>query len=164
MDDISVQLPPTLSKSLTHVRRMPQVDSDSDVEVMEAPSPSPSKSPKKRGRENLWASPAPSNNGLSAKAKGKRRARTEDIDEDDDEAQGQVETGNIPSDAVFAMWRKGDDDMEPSTKMLALVDLLNQWDSTGDKTICYSQCELLSTPARKIQLTLVYRDIHAGPG
>jgi len=29
--------------------------------------------------------------------------------------------------------------MEPSTKMLGLIDLLNKWDATGDKTICYSQ-------------------------
>lgn len=142
MDDISVQLPPTPSRSPANARRVPQVDSDSDVEVIEASSPTKSSPSKKRGRENLEASPAPSNNDLSAKAKGKRRIRTE---EEDDEVEGQVETGNIPSDAVFATWRKGDDDMEPSTKMLALVDLLNRWDSTGDKTICYSQCELPST-------------------
>ncbi|KAF7421162.1 hypothetical protein PC9H_011682 [Pleurotus ostreatus] len=42
-----------------------------------------------------------------------------------------------PSDEVIATWRKGDDNLEASTKMLALVDLLKK--SGDDKTICYSQ-------------------------
>lgn len=46
-----------------------------------------------------------------------------------------------PSDAVLATWKRGDDDLEPSTKMLALLELLKEWDSCGDKTICYSQCK-----------------------
>ncbi|KAF7967113.1 hypothetical protein HWV62_35883 [Athelia sp. TMB] len=29
--------------------------------------------------------------------------------------------------------------MEASTKMMGLIDLLKEWDETGDKTICYSQ-------------------------
>lgn len=45
-----------------------------------------------------------------------------------------------PSDALLATWGKGDSDMEPSAKMLALIEYLKEWDSTGDKTICYSQC------------------------
>ena len=49
-----------------------------------------------------------------------------------------------PCDAVIATWRRGDDDLEPSTKMLALVEYLKEWDSTGDKTICYSQCKSYS--------------------
>jgi hypothetical protein len=48
---------------------------------------------------------------------------------------------NVPTDTVVTTWRKGGDDMEPSTKMLALVDLLQEWEGTGDKTICYSQCK-----------------------
>ncbi|KAG9217670.1 hypothetical protein CCMSSC00406_0003641 [Pleurotus cornucopiae] len=42
-----------------------------------------------------------------------------------------------PSDEVIATWRKGDDDLEASTKMLAMIDLLKK--SSDDKTICYSQ-------------------------
>lgn len=45
-----------------------------------------------------------------------------------------------PSEAVIATWNRGDDDLEPSTKMLALLDYLKEWDVSGDKTICYSQC------------------------
>jgi hypothetical protein len=151
MNDISVQLPLTPSKSPTKAKSMPQADSDSDIEIVDTPSspmkPSPSKSLNKFGRNNAGALLNPSRNGPSAKAKGKRRARTEAIDEDDnDEAEGQVATASMPSDAVFATWRKGDDDLEPSTKMLGLVDLLNEWDSTGDKTICYSQCRPPTAP------------------
>lgn len=100
--------------------------------------------------------------GRSAKAKGKQRARTEDIDE----AEGQVAAGNVPSEAVFATWRKGDDDMEPSTKMLGLVDLLNEWDSTGDKAICYSQCTLPNTPSLAVEYNSCgfHRDVHVGLG
>jgi hypothetical protein len=142
MGDISVQLPPSPSKSLVKSKRPARDDAGSDIEIMDDPSPvksTTSKSPAKSRYNNT--SPAPSHNDLSAKAKGKRRARTEDLDE---EAGGRAATGNIPSDAVFATWRKGDDDMEPSTKMLALIDLLHEWDSTGDKAICYSQCTLPS--------------------
>ncbi|KAG6868140.1 hypothetical protein C0993_007214, partial [Termitomyces sp. T159_Od127] len=42
-------------------------------------------------------------------------------------------------DAVIATWSRGDDGLEPSAKMIALIDLLQEWDATGDKTIVYSQ-------------------------
>lgn len=47
-----------------------------------------------------------------------------------------------PSDVILATWGRGDDDMEPSAKMLALLEMLKEWDVTGDKTIVYSQCKL----------------------
>lgn len=50
-----------------------------------------------------------------------------------------------PSEAVIANWSRGDADLEPSTKMQALVNYIKEWNSTGDKTICYSQCKLLSS-------------------
>jgi SNF2 family DNA or RNA helicase len=50
-----------------------------------------------------------------------------------------LENSGAPSSALIAMWRKGDYDLEPSTKMLALIDFLKSWDVSGDKTICYSQ-------------------------
>ena len=56
--------------------------------------------------------------------------------------QGNKDSGHDgPSDAVLATWKRGDDDLEPSAKMLAMVELLKEWDSCGDKTICYSQCK-----------------------
>lgn len=89
------------------------------------------------------ASESPAPKCISAKAKGKHKALTHDSDEESEDAnEANVGTGKMPSDAVFATWRKGDDDLEPSTKMLGLINLLNEWDCTGDKTICYSQCKL----------------------
>jgi hypothetical protein len=56
--------------------------------------------------------------------------------------QGNKDSGRDgPSEAVLATWKRGDEDLEPSAKMLALVGLLKEWDSCGDKTICYSQCK-----------------------
>ncbi|KAH7882695.1 SNF2 family N-terminal domain-containing protein [Phlebopus sp. FC_14] len=46
---------------------------------------------------------------------------------------------SAPSGALIAMWRKGDYDLEPSSKMLALIDLLKEADAAGDKAICFSQ-------------------------
>lgn len=53
--------------------------------------------------------------------------------------KANLEDPGAPSPALIAMWRKGDYDLEPSTKMLALIDFLKSWDTSGDKTICYSQ-------------------------
>jgi len=53
---------------------------------------------------------------------------------------GNDKEPSAPSGAVLAVWGKGDYDLEPSTKMLALVDLLKEADEHGDKTICFSQC------------------------
>nr|GAT50264.1 SNF2 family DNA-dependent ATPase [Mycena chlorophos] len=61
--------------------------------------------------------------------KGKARAGNEDED-------GDVE---MPSAAVISNWTRGDDFLEASTKMVAMMELLKEWDSTGDKTIVYSQ-------------------------
>ncbi|KAH9919060.1 SNF2 family N-terminal domain-containing protein [Fomitopsis serialis] len=36
-------------------------------------------------------------------------------------------------------WRRGGDNMEPSTKMMALIGYLHEWEVTGDKTIVFSQ-------------------------
>ena len=49
----------------------------------------------------------------------------------------------IPDRDVVAAWRRGDNDLEPSAKMLALVRLLKEADAAGDKTIVYSQCLFL---------------------
>lgn len=46
-------------------------------------------------------------------------------------------------------WRKGDNDMEPSAKMLAMIDYLKEWEAAGDKSIVYSQCKCLSVVYRE---------------
>ncbi|KAH7912078.1 SNF2 family N-terminal domain-containing protein [Hygrophoropsis aurantiaca] len=93
------------------------------------------------------ASRVPSGSSIKPpkKDKGKRRAQSSESDTEDDEprSQSQKSAGEkepeAPSDELVAMWKKGDYDLEPSTKMMALMRLLKEWDSTGDKTICYSQ-------------------------
>lgn len=57
-----------------------------------------------------------------------------------EERKGKGRANSGPSEAVMSTWKKGDDDMEPSTKMLALIGFLKEWEASGDKTICYSQC------------------------
>jgi hypothetical protein len=61
-----------------------------------------------------------------------------------------------PSDAVIATWKRGDDDLEPSAKMLALIKLLKEWDLCGDKTICYSQCKCRHIPCQ-VYIDVLYR-------
>ncbi|KAK6977040.1 SNF2 family DNA-dependent ATPase [Favolaschia claudopus] len=68
--------------------------------------------------------------GKRGKPRSPRKRKAEDEDED---------AIDMPSDAVISNWGRGDDDLEPSTKMLAMMDMLKEWEVTGDKTICYSQ-------------------------
>ncbi|OCH85007.1 hypothetical protein OBBRIDRAFT_345483 [Obba rivulosa] len=44
-----------------------------------------------------------------------------------------------PNKDLVDMWRRGDDNLEPSAKMLALIGLLQEWEITGDKIIVFSQ-------------------------
>jgi len=101
------------SYSNKYMKRKVIEDSDSDLEFVDE-STSQGKRRKSAGGESSPVDGSP---------KGKQRA---------------VDTA--PSEAVIATWNRGDDDLEPSTKMLALLDYLKEWDVSGDKTICYSQC------------------------
>ncbi|KAG7087376.1 hypothetical protein E1B28_013349 [Marasmius oreades] len=42
-------------------------------------------------------------------------------------------------ETLLATWAKGDDDLEPSAKMIKLIEYVKEWEELGDKTICYSQ-------------------------
>ena len=48
----------------------------------------------------------------------------------------------------MATWRRGDDDLEPSAKMLAMIEQLQIAENAGDKTIVYSQCMTLTLSPR----------------
>ena len=37
--------------------------------------------------------------------------------------------------------KQGGANVEPSAKMIAMIDTLKEWEVTGDKTIVFSQCE-----------------------
>ncbi|KAI0337147.1 hypothetical protein BDW22DRAFT_1410049 [Trametopsis cervina] len=56
-------------------------------------------------------------------------------------SKGSQETvpDETPSDALVRTWKQGGANVEPSTKMLALVGFVQEWESTGDKIICFSQ-------------------------
>ncbi|KAJ7085372.1 SNF2 family DNA-dependent ATPase [Mycena belliarum] len=112
------------------VRAVPQkafedrvFDSDSDDDMPDVPLLG---SLIKKDDEGSSISAGKKGKGKGAWDKGKGKAG------DEDDADG-------PSAAILSNWGRGDDDLEPSTKMLAMMDLLKEWDATGDKTICYSQ-------------------------
>ncbi|PPQ94269.1 hypothetical protein CVT25_004926 [Psilocybe cyanescens] len=97
-------------------------DSDSDIDLLDE-SISQGKRHKNRAGGSSRCSPSP---GYLNKGKGKGRA-----------SSGKIDDG--PSDAVVATWRRGDEDLEPSSKMVKLIEYLKEWEYSGDKTICYSQ-------------------------
>ena len=55
-----------------------------------------------------------------------------------------------PSEKVFKKWRRHEIDVEPSAKMVAMVNYIKEWDAMPtygnpkDKTIIYSQCKHIS--------------------
>lgn len=100
-------------------------DGNSDVDVKDE---SISRGKRHKNRAG-GSSTSPSAPEYRNKGKGKGRAPAPNSKNDG------------PSDAVVATWRRGDDDLEPSTKMLKMIDYLKQWEYSGDKTICYSQCK-----------------------
>ena len=74
------------------------------------------------------------NSFLSVFAKSKPKGKAS--------ARGRKSNGDAqgPSRDMLDTWRRGDYDLEPSTKMLALIGLLKEAENAGDKTIVYSQC------------------------
>jgi len=70
-----------------------------------------------------------------------------------------------PSQQTMATWRRGDDDLEPSAKMLALVEQLQIAESAGDKTIVFSQCmPFLPSPFISFSHQMWQNDDGAGTG
>ncbi|EPQ55741.1 P-loop containing nucleoside triphosphate hydrolase protein [Gloeophyllum trabeum ATCC 11539] len=120
------------------VEEAPQViDLDSDDELQDvstflASRLSPSKDKKNVKKEAASESDSEGDVfSASSKNKGKGRAKDEDDEEED---------GGAPiSKNLLEIWGRGDHNVEPSTKMLALIDLLKEAEAAGDKTIVYSQ-------------------------
>ncbi|KAI6030080.1 SNF2 family N-terminal domain-containing protein [Pisolithus marmoratus] len=57
----------------------------------------------------------------------------------EEKANGDEKEPTALPGALLAIWSRGDDDLEPSTKMLALIDFLREAAEHGDKSICFSQ-------------------------
>ncbi|KAI0032009.1 P-loop containing nucleoside triphosphate hydrolase protein [Vararia minispora EC-137] len=71
--------------------------------------------------------------------KDNQKAKGEDEQPpDSSKDKGKGKAGKLDQ-RMLATWRRGDDNLEPSAKMLALIRLLQEADSAGDKTIVYSQ-------------------------
>ncbi|KZT24992.1 hypothetical protein NEOLEDRAFT_1156494 [Neolentinus lepideus HHB14362 ss-1] len=68
--------------------------------------------------------------GREVPDKGKKAKAGDDSDDEDDTPISQ---------SLIDTWARGDSNVEPSTKMLALVEQLKEAEIAGDKTICYSQ-------------------------
>ncbi|KAJ7145709.1 SNF2 family N-terminal domain-containing protein [Mycena epipterygia] len=100
------------------------LDSDSDDDLPDAPLLGALIKKDKAAQDSISANKGKGKAG-SPRGKGKGKAGDDEVD--------------MPSAAVISNWGRGDDDLEPSTKMLAMLQLLKEWDVTGDKTICYSQ-------------------------
>ncbi|KZT05039.1 uncharacterized protein LAESUDRAFT_656488 [Laetiporus sulphureus 93-53] len=100
------------------------------------------------------ASTSPSSQAKRKEKSKKTVDNTEGSDAVDDEIMGKKraqQNGNPRatrsdpegpwemSDALIATWKRSDDNMEPSTKMLALIECLKEWEASGDKIIVFSQ-------------------------
>ncbi|KAJ2925510.1 hypothetical protein H1R20_g11584, partial [Candolleomyces eurysporus] len=111
-------------------------NSDSDVEFV---GMSPSK--RKVSGSKRKAKDDGSDVEVSAVTPARRRKKARDSFGSDAESSDEDKENSVKglSDSVIATWSRGDDDMEPSAKMKALVSFLKKWDASGDKVICYSQ-------------------------
>jgi hypothetical protein len=116
-------------------------DSDSDVDVVGMSS-----SKRKVSGSKRKAKDDGSDVEVVAVTPSRRRKKARDsLPNEDDESSDEDKEKSVknPSESVIATWSRGDDDMEPSAKMKALVGFLKEWDASGDKVICYSQCEFV---------------------
>ncbi|KAJ3510415.1 hypothetical protein NMY22_g15987 [Coprinellus aureogranulatus] len=136
-DDSADELPSTSKSKAKKGKKKASKDEDSDVEYL---GMSPSKRKASGKRKAIGSGDESSGVEVVAVTPSRRKKKARATpDSDEEEEEVKKPTGQEPSDAVLATWRRGDDDMEPSTKMLELVKYLREWDESGDKVICYSQ-------------------------
>ncbi|EAU87720.1 hypothetical protein CC1G_08756 [Coprinopsis cinerea okayama7 len=110
-----------------------KADSDSEVEFL---GMTPSRRKRVREAERKGNASDSSDVEFMGMTPSRRKRKEQ---EDDSPSPSNNKKSSGPSDAVLATWKRGDDDLEASAKMLKLVEYLKEWDDTGDKTICYSQ-------------------------
>lgn len=131
---------PALKKSARSRREIEELielssSSDEDLpDVAELLSAVASSSPKGKGKVVKDEGEDDNNTGADLtmdEIRGKGKARRQGRD--------SSEQPHGMSDHLIATWKRGDNNLEPSTKMLALVEHLQEWESTGDKTIVFSQ-------------------------
>ncbi|KAF9468325.1 SNF2 family DNA-dependent ATPase [Collybia nuda] len=129
LPDVSNMLEERPSKRQKKVR-ISRDDESLDITMEDISTPLESANNSDSEIEFVSINQSPKNgSAISPKDKGKRKS----------DGKRQRSNDDGPSQAIIATWSRGDDDLEPSAKMLALIDLLKGWDASGDKTICYSQ-------------------------
>lgn len=75
----------------------------------------------------------PFSKGKAGKGKGKGKAAAKGKNEDE-AAPGQ------PNEHLLNTWKQGGSTVESSAKMLQMIAYLQEWESSGDKIIVFSQC------------------------
>ncbi|KAI0351250.1 hypothetical protein OH77DRAFT_1430072 [Trametes cingulata] len=83
-------------------------------------------------------SDAPASKGRSPKGKGKGKAKPRGRGRGKKNDNEEKEPGQ-PSAHLLNMWKQGGSNVESSAKMMRMIQLLKEWESTGDKTIVFSQ-------------------------
>ena len=104
---------------------MDDSDSESDSSDSDAPK-------KKRGKPKA-----------KAKAKGKSTTKGKNATKGKAKKNDERDESEAPPAAhprQFEMWKQGGSNVESSAKMLQMIAYLKEWESTGDKTIVFSQC------------------------
>ncbi len=104
-------------------------DSDSDVDMDGSDSESDSSDSDAPKRKNKGGKPK------SKGSKGKAKSSPKDTDRDEPKAPSAMDPRQ------FEMWKQGGSNVESSAKMVQMIAYLKEWESTGDKTIVFSQCE-----------------------
>lgn len=108
-----------------------KADSDDDMDSDSgSDSDSDSDAPKKgRGKRRDRVN--------SAKPANKQRAKSRDNSEEPP----------APDANLYKTWKQGGSNVESSAKMMQMVKYLKEWESTGDKTIVFSQCKCVGPSA-----------------
>lgn len=136
-----------------------EISSDDDD-----PAPPPKKKSKSMSRtpsglvakkEESAASDEDVKTPFSSQEKGKGKATPKKT--------GKSKALDKPSEATYATWKKGANDVESSAKMSSMIEMVQEWDESGDKCIVFSQCEQ-SFPLFFFQSSRVSDEIHRDVG
>ncbi|KAM5537320.1 hypothetical protein V8D89_009050 [Ganoderma adspersum] len=85
-------------------------------------------------------SDAPKKGKGKATAKGRGRANaTKPTNKQQAKSRDSSEEPPAPNANLYETWKQGGSNVESSAKMMQMVSYLKEWESTGDKTIVFSQ-------------------------
>ena len=140
-----------------------KVDSDDDMESSDSDSESDTPT-RGKGRGKGKATAKGRGRANTAKPTKQRQAKSRDNSEEPP----------APNANLYETWKQGGSNVESSAKMMKMVEYLKEWESTGDKTIVFSQCECARLPLARCCVVLrgelltggtctyYHRDVDAG--